>query len=57
MIVAHAVHWLVAAPAAVVLAWIAVATLVESRRARRRGPAVLRNEAAQEDDRRQGGVG
>jgi len=57
VIVAHAVHWLVAAPAAVVLAWIAVATLVESRRARRRGPAVLRNEAAPEDDRRQGGVG
>ncbi len=44
MIVAHAVHWLVAAPAAVVLAWIAVATLVESRRARGRGYAALRED-------------
>jgi hypothetical protein len=44
MIVAHAVHWLVAAPAALVLLWIAVATLVESRRARARGHAVLRED-------------
>jgi hypothetical protein len=42
MIVAHAVHWLVAAPAALVLLWIAVATLVESRRAR--GHAALRED-------------
>lgn len=44
MIVAHAVHYLVAAPAALVLAVIAVATLVEGRRAHGRGPAVLREE-------------
>jgi hypothetical protein len=57
VIVGHAVHWLVAAPAALVLLAIAVATLVESRRARRGGRAVLRNEASPDHDRRQGGVG
>ena len=44
MIVAHAVHYLVAAPAALVLLGIAVATLVDGRRSHRRGPAVLRDE-------------
>jgi hypothetical protein len=50
VIVAHAVHYLVAAPAAVVLLAIAAATLVESRRARLRGVAVLREDAPEGDD-------
>ena len=49
MIVAHTVHYLVAAPALVVLVGIAVATLVEGRRTRRRGAAVLREDARGED--------
>ena len=44
MIVAHAVHWLVALPAALVLAGLAIATFVEGRRSRRRGTAVLRDD-------------
>ena len=44
MIVAHAVHYLLAAPAAVVLFAIAVATLVEGLRAQGRGAAVLRDD-------------
>jgi hypothetical protein len=46
VIVAHAVHWLVALPAALVVAVLAIATVVEARRSRRRGVAVLRDEAA-----------
>ena len=44
MIVAHAVHYLVAVPAALVLLGIAVATLVDGRRSQRRGHAVLRDD-------------
>jgi hypothetical protein len=44
------VHYLVAAPAALVLAGIAVATFVEARHARSRGPAVLREDELPRED-------
>ena len=56
MIVSHSVHYLVAAPALVVLVGIAVATLVEGRRTRRRGAAVLREDARGEDQATAGAV-
>ena len=56
MIVAHAVHYLLAAPAAVVLLVIAVATFVEGRRAHGRGAAVLRDDEPTRGDQPEAAV-